>query len=59
MAETLYIQDGNQFYDARTGRLVWETDLVKHDYDLDGAIAAREEFLRVHPLTLAEHFGDS
>lgn len=35
-------QDGNQFYNSATGKVVFETDVVRHDFDMDGAAIAKK-----------------
>ncbi len=42
-------QDGNEFYDVRTGECVWKSTRVHGDYDLRGAELAREDFLNGRP----------
>lgn len=43
-------QDGAQFYDSFNGALIAEyPDTVKNDRDIDGARAARAQFLAEHP----------
>ena len=45
-----WYQDGGQFYDEITGELIADYgNLVKHDYDMEGATTARKQFLIDHP----------
>lgn len=42
-------QDGRDFYDADTGHLIASyPELVRHDFDIEGAQAARARFLSDH-----------
>lgn len=46
---TFVVQDGAQFYDDANGGLIAEyPDLVQNDYDMEGAYAARRQFLAEH-----------
>ena len=44
MRPMIVIQDGRDFYDEETGRLLFRASAAK-DFDLDGAKAARTEFI--------------
>lgn len=45
-----FFQDGPDFYDSETGkRIVSYPQLVKNDYDIEGAIHAESVFRDEHP----------
>jgi len=42
-------QDGADFYDENTGPIISYPEMVKGDYDMEGAKKARARFLQEHP----------